>query len=210
MDVHEFILDKKDFYLNSPPELASKMHEVVFQANATKADSKIYNVIDCVNKICTEIIKFIEHHSDKAIINLREMGKDLSIDGSKIDKLAKFIEDINQENLNKVFNQIESNIVGISRADFKHNTNEFKISQRPEKDEVDHIISEIKDISPQVPLTPTKPLKNLIGKLSRDEDVQFKISNAELDVKSNYKVLGGFTRQEMQRRSRGAAVAKGR
>ena len=210
MDAHEFILDKKDFYLNSPPELASKMHEVVYQANATKADSKIYSVIDCINKICTEIIKFIEHHSDKAIINLEEIGKGLSINGSKVDKLAKFIEDINQENLNKVFNQIESNIVGISRADFKHDTNEFKISQRPEKDEMDRIISEIKDLSPLVPLTPTKPLENLIDNLSRDEDAQFKISNAELDIKSNYEVLGGFTRQEMQRRSRDAAAAKGR
>ena len=200
IDIHEFILDKKDFYLNSPPELANKMQEVVHQANATKADTKIYSVIDSINKLCTEIVKLIEHYSDKAIINLEEMGKDLSIDGGKVDKLVKFIEDINQENLNQVFNQIESNIVGTSRADFKHDTNEFKISQRPEKDEVDRIISEVKD------LTPKAPLENLIGKLSKNERTQFKISNAELNTNSSQKVLGSYTEQEMERRSRSATV----
>ncbi len=209
IDIHEFILDKKDFYLNSPPELANKMQEVVHQANATKADTKIYSVIDSINKLCTEIVKLIEHYSDKAIINLEEMGKDLSIDGGKVDKLVKFIEDINQENLNKVFNQIESNIVGTSRADFKHDTNEFKISQRPEKDEVDRIISEVKDLTPKVPLTPKAPLENLIGKLSKDEHTQFKISNAELNTNSSQKVLGSYTEQEMERRSR-SAIVRGR
>ncbi len=195
INIYEFILDKEDFYLNAPPELASKMQEVVHQANATKADTKIYSVIDGINKLCTEIVKLIELYSDKAIINLEEMVKDLSIDREKVDKLVKFIEDINQENLNKIFNQIESHIVGTSRADFKDDTNKFKISQRPDKDEVERITNE-------VDLPTLKPLKDFIGKLTKSEKREF----SKLPNPSNQKVFGCYTEREMERRSRTGVV----
>ncbi len=195
INIYEFILDKEDFYLNAPPELASKMQEVVHQANATKADTKIYSVIDRINKLCTEIVKLIELYSDKAIINLEEMAKDLSIDREKVDKLVKFIEDINQENLNKIFNQIESHIVGTSRADFKDDTNKFKISQRPDKDGVERITNE-------VDLPTLKPLKDFIGKLTKSEKREF----SKLPNHSNQKVFGCYTEREMERRSRTGVV----